>query len=188
MSGVAETVKGWAVLEGVEDRRAKTGIGMLAFVVATAFGAQVAVPLPWTVVPMTLQPLFVILAGAVLGPRLGAAAMTTYLMIGAAGAPVFSAGGAGLPWMLGPTGGYLIAAPAAAFVAGWVVTRSSSVWMTAAGLAAGVATMYVGGVAQSLSIRANDAIWSEIGREEAAIRANPDSTNDPVLIAALKTL
>ena len=46
----------------------------------------------------------------------------------------------------------------------------------------------VGGVAQSLSIRANDAIWSEIGREEAAIRANPESTNDPVLIAALKTL
>jgi len=84
----------------------------------------------------------------VLGPRLGAAAMTTYLMVGAAGMPVFSAGGAGLPWMLGPTGGYLIAAPAAAFVAGWIIARSASVWMTAAGLAAGVATMYVGGVAQ----------------------------------------
>jgi Protein of unknown function (DUF4197) len=46
----------------------------------------------------------------------------------------------------------------------------------------------VGGVARSLSAEVDDAIWGEIGREEAAIRANPESTNDAVLIAALKTL
>jgi hypothetical protein len=46
----------------------------------------------------------------------------------------------------------------------------------------------VTGVARSLSAKADDAIWGEIGREEAAIRANPESTNDAVLIAALKTL
>jgi hypothetical protein len=44
------------------------------------------------------------------------------------------------------------------------------------------------GVARSLAVRVDDAIWGEIGREEAAIRANPEATNDPVLIAALRTL
>ncbi|HIC15284.1 MAG TPA: hypothetical protein EYO83_09095, partial [Gemmatimonadetes bacterium] len=62
-----------AFLPVVEDRRARIGLAIVTFVVATSFGAHVAVPLPWTPVPMTLQPLFVILAGAVLGPRLGAA-------------------------------------------------------------------------------------------------------------------
>ena len=46
----------------------------------------------------------------------------------------------------------------------------------------------VTGVARSLAVKADDAIWGEIGREEAAIRANPESTNDAVLIAALRTL
>ena len=148
MSGITETLRTWAVQDVVQDKRANAGLGVFAFVLATALGAQVAVPLPWTTVPMTLQPLFVVLAGAVLGPWIGATAMTTYLMIGAAGAPVFSLGGAGLPWLLGPTGGYLIAAPAAAFVAGWLVARARSEWAGGRGLAAGVATMYVGGVAQ----------------------------------------
>jgi biotin transport system substrate-specific component len=150
MSTVTETLKTWAAEAVVEDRRARAGVGVLAFVLATSFGAQVAVPLPWTPVPMTLQPLFVILAGAMLGPRLGAAAMAIYLGIGAAGAPVFSNGGFGLPWLFGPTGGYLIAAPAAAFVVGTVARRGSSWLRTSLGLSLGVVTMYVGGVSQLL--------------------------------------
>ncbi len=47
-----------------------------------------------------------------LGPRLGALAMAAYVSVGALGAPVFSNGGAGIPWLMGPTGGYLLAAPA----------------------------------------------------------------------------
>ena len=148
MNTLTETVRGWATLEVVEDRRARAGLGILAFALATAFGAQVAVPLPWTQVPMTLQPLFVILAGAVLGPWLGAASMAAYLAVGAAGAPVFSFGGAGLPWLLGPTGGYLLAYPAAAFLTGMVAGREGSLLRLAAGLTLGIATLYIGGVSQ----------------------------------------
>src|SRR5690606_20889760 len=93
-------------------------------------------------------PLFVVLAGVVLGPRLGALAIATYVSIGAAGAPVFSNGGAGLPWLLGPTGGYLLAMPAAAWVAGRIAGREGRAARTLAGLALGIATIYAGGVSQ----------------------------------------
>lgn len=146
MSTIASTLKTWAKVRVVDDRRATLALWLVAFVLATAFGAQVAVPI--TKVPMTLQVLFVILAGAVLGPWLGAAAMAAYLAIGAAGAPVFSAGGAGLPWLLGPTGGYLIAMPAAAFLTGWIAGRNGSRVRLAAGLVVGVLAIYAGGLSQ----------------------------------------
>ncbi|MDA0328481.1 MAG: biotin transporter BioY [Gemmatimonadetes bacterium] len=152
MNTFAESVRSWALQEVVEDRRARYSIGVVAFALATAFGAQVAVVLPWTPVPVTLQPLFVILAGVVLGPRMGALAIAAYVTVGALGAPVFANGGAGLPWLLGPTGGYLLAAPAAAFVAGVVAGREGAALRTIAGLTLGVATMYVGGVSQLLAV------------------------------------
>lgn len=148
MSALTETVRGWAATEVVEDGRARAGIGILAFVLATSFGAHVAVPLPWTPVPMTLQPLFVVLAGTVLGPWLGAAAMSGYLALGAAGAPVFSFGGAGLAWLLGPTGGYLLAYPAAAFVTGWIAGRDGGAARLGLGLLAGMTAIYLGGLSQ----------------------------------------
>jgi len=152
MSTVTESLRGWLVSAVVEDRRARAGVGVVAFVLATSFAAQVAVPLPWTPVPMTLQPLFVILAGAMLGPRLGAMAMALYVVLGAAGAPVFSNGGFGLPWLLGPTGGYLIAAPAAAFVVGSFASKDAGWLRTAAALTLGVLTMYAGGLSQLLLV------------------------------------
>jgi biotin transport system substrate-specific component len=148
MSTVTETMRSWVTRPLVEDRRGRAAIGLAAFVLAASFGAYVAVPLPWTPVPMTLQPLVVILAGAVLGPWLGAGAMATYVALGAAGAPVFSFGGAGLPWLLGPTGGYLIASPAAAFVVGWIAGRQGGTLRLTAALTAGIATLYVGGISQ----------------------------------------
>lgn len=148
MSTMTQTLRTWAVHEVVSDRRIRTALGMLAFALATSFGAYVAVPLPWTSVPMTLQPLFVILAGAVLGSRAGAGAMAGYLAAGAMGAPVFSFGGAGLPWLMGPTGGYLLAMPAAAFVVGAVAGRDGGWFRLLAGLTLGMATIYLGGVSQ----------------------------------------
>ena len=152
MSSFAETLRTLAVTEVVEDRRARAGGGVLAFALATAFGAQVAVTLPWTPVPMTLQPLFVILAGVVLGPRLGAAAMAAYLTAGAAGAPVFSNGAFGFAWLMGPTGGFLIAFPAAAYVAGAVAGPDRGTLRTLAGLTLGVVALYVGGLSQLLML------------------------------------
>jgi biotin transport system substrate-specific component len=148
MSQVAVTLRSWAVREVVTDRRARLGLGALAFVLAMTFGAYIAIPLPGTQVPVTLQALFVILAGVLLGPLPGAAAMASYVALGAAGAPVFSMGGAGLPWLMGPTGGYLLAMPAAAFVAGHVVGRDRRGLRLLVGLTAGMAVIHVGGVSQ----------------------------------------
>ena len=146
---LGSAARDFALLPVVEDRRARIGLAIVTFVVATSFGAHVAVPLPWTPVPMTLQPLFVILAGAVLGPRLGAAAMATYLAVGMGGAPVFSQGHAGIGWLLGPTGGYLISYPAAAYVSGLLAGKASSSALRLFGaLSAGMLIIYVGGTAQ----------------------------------------
>ncbi len=105
---------------------------------------------------MTLQPMVVLLAGIVLGPAAGAASMATYVALGAAGAPVFAGGHAGLPWLVGPTGGYLMAFPVAALVVGWSVGKSTNVVRMLGGLLAGLAVIYLGGVAQLAVLTGQD--------------------------------
>lgn len=140
-----------ATLELVPDRTTRRVLAVAAFALATAFAAHVRLPLPLTMIPLTLQTLFVVLAGAMLGPRLGAAAMLTYLGMGIAGLPVF-AGGFGLAYLLGPTGGYLLAFPVAALLAG-VLTRPSSArgpleaFRLVLGLAAAALVILVSGAA-----------------------------------------
>jgi biotin transport system substrate-specific component len=89
----------------------------------TALAAQVSIPLPFTPVPITGQTFAVLLVGAALGRRRGAASMALYVAQGLAGLPVFAGGKAGLAVLLGPTGGYLIGFIAAAFVTGWLAER-----------------------------------------------------------------
>lgn len=101
------------------------------FAAATALGARVEIPN--TPVPYTLQTLFVLLAGALLGPRNGAISQVLYLAVGALGLPVFSLGGFGLAKLIGPTGGYLLAFPVAAASVGYLVERYRSfagVWFS----------------------------------------------------------
>jgi biotin transport system substrate-specific component len=148
MSSTTDSLRSATWQSRVAGRPVYIALGVIAFVLATAFGAQVAVRLPWTPVPVTFQPLFVVLAGVVLGARAGAVAMVAYVTIGALGAPVFSNGGAGVAWLLGPTGGYLFAAPAAAFVAGIIAGREGRSVRLLTGLTAGTAVMYLGGVSQ----------------------------------------
>ncbi|MGO9412364.1 MAG: biotin transporter BioY, partial [Spirochaetia bacterium] len=78
------------------------------FSLIIAVSAQVSIPLPFTPVPVTLQTFAVVLTGALLGSRRGAAAIVAYLAEGLAGLPVFSLGRAGFAHLLGPTGGYLV--------------------------------------------------------------------------------
>lgn len=146
----------WGSHEIARSRRTKTAVGGAAFVVAMAVSAYAAIPVPWTPVPMTLQPMVVLLAGALLGPLAGAASMASYLAIGALGAPVFAGGHAGLPWLVGPTGGYLMAFPAAALVVGLVAIKSRGTLPLLLGLLAGLATMYLGGIAQLAVLTAQD--------------------------------
>jgi biotin transport system substrate-specific component len=101
----------------------KSAALVVAFSLLTALAAQVVVPLPWTPVPLTGQTFAVLLTGALLGSRLGALAMLAYLAEGAAGLPFFRAGAGGAGHLLGPTAGYLLAFPAAAFVTGLLAER-----------------------------------------------------------------
>jgi biotin transport system substrate-specific component len=95
-------------------------VKIMAFTLFTALSAQFAVWLPFTPVPITMQTLFVVLAGIVLGPRDGFYAMLSYLALGISGAPVFAGLSFGPVVLFGPTGGYLLAFPAAAFLAGYL--------------------------------------------------------------------
>jgi biotin transporter BioY len=89
---------------------------VIGFSLLTALSAQIVIPLG--PVPITGQTFAVLLTGALLGSRLGAMAMIAYLIEGATGLPFFVGGTAGVAHLLGPTGGYLIAFPAAAFITG----------------------------------------------------------------------
>jgi biotin transport system substrate-specific component len=89
----------------------------------TALAAQIAIPLPWTPVPITGQTFAVVLSGAVLGARRGALAQLLYLAGGSVGLPVFAEGGAGFAKLVGPTGGYLVAFPIAAAITGALAER-----------------------------------------------------------------
>jgi biotin transport system substrate-specific component len=153
MNAIISSTRQWAVHEFAPSRSVRVGMGIGVFVIMTSLSAYVSVPLPGTAVPMTLQSLFVILAGAVLGPWAGAAAMVAYLGVGLAGAPVFSLGHAGLPWLLGPTGGYLIAFPAAACAVGLLAGgRDAGAPRVLAALLIGTMVIFLGGVAQLLVI------------------------------------
>lgn len=105
---------------------ATKAVAVLFFAALTAAAAQISVPLPFTQVPLTFQPTVVLLSGLVLGPRLGAASQMLYLAAGIAGLPVFAASPLLAPgaWrLLGPTGGYLLSYPLAAFVVGVLARR-----------------------------------------------------------------
>ena len=124
-------------------------LGILVAVGALALASQVALPIPGTPVPITLQPLLVVLAGLLLGPVDAAIAMVLYLVAGMAGLPVFSPFGApGMARLLGPTGGYLLAYPVAAAVAGRLGAGRASVATRALAAMAGILVLYLGGLAQ----------------------------------------
>jgi len=144
MSTLRSTLADWSRIEVVPSRTARRVLGVAAFAVATALSAKVALPLPGTPVPFTFQPLLVMLAGALLGARLGAASQLLYLAAGVVGLPVFVAGG-GIAYLLGPTGGYLLAYPLAAFVVGSLVGGGAGSALLA--LLAGLGVIYAGGTA-----------------------------------------
>ena len=98
-------------------------------------------------IPITGQTFAVLLTGMLLGSRLGAAAVIAYLIEGAIGLPFFAGGGAGLVRFLGPTAGYLVAFPAAAFIAGAFAEHGwDKRYVTAvAAMAVGSLVIFLGG-------------------------------------------
>ena len=110
--------------------------------------AQVAIPLPFSPVPLTGQTFAVLLVGMLLGSARGSLAVLLYLMEGAVGLPVFAGGGAGLARLAGPTGGYLVGFVFAAFVVGFLAKRGwdRSVWRAGAAMLVGNALIYAVGL------------------------------------------
>src|SRR5450759_75217 len=150
MSRVATQVFG-------QQTRSLEWVKQAAIVIAASlFGAlcaRVTVPLPFTPVPLTLQNFGVLAVGLLLGSRRGFAALSLYLVEGAFGMPVFSPSilGGGIAQILGPTGGFLMAYPLVAFVAGWIYEHKSEHnsrrfgWAALSALAAEV-VLFAGGL------------------------------------------
>jgi biotin transport system substrate-specific component len=124
----------------------------VAFVaVLTAAAAQLSFPLPFTPVPFTIQPMIVLIGAAVLGSRLGAFSQIIYLTLGIAGLPVFAFSPElpqGFARLLGPTGGYLMAYPVAAFLTGLLAERGlDRRYLTSIlAMSVGLAVVFAGGV------------------------------------------
>jgi biotin transport system substrate-specific component len=128
-------------------------VAAVALAVAlTGAAAQFTMPLPFTAVPFVLTPMVVLLTGAALGARLGFLTQAIYIAAGVAGVQVF-APSATLPpgalRLLGPTGGYIMAYPVAAFVTGWLAERGwdRGYWTSAAAMLIGLTVIFAGGVA-----------------------------------------
>ncbi|GHV38215.1 BioY family transporter [Spirochaetia bacterium] len=133
-------------------RRTITGITLVAlFGALTAAGTFISIPLPFSPVPIVLQNLFALLAGLILGPALGAAAVGLYLIAGTIGAPVFAGATGGIARLIGPTGGFLFGYLLAAFTAGLIAGRprpdvKTPLWRIIIAAAAGLLIVYVPGV------------------------------------------
>ena len=137
--------------------RALEGLKQVAIVVGAslfiAVCARLTVPLPLTPVPLTLQNLGVLLVGLTLGPRRGFAALALYLAEGMSGMPVFNPTGlGGIAQLAGPTGGFLLAYPFVAGIAGWIAESGKKTFARAtfaslvaeiALFAAGISWLYI---------------------------------------------
>ncbi len=98
-------------------------VAVVGFAALTALAAQWRIPLPFTPVPITGQTFAVLLAGATLGARLGAASQTLYVLVGLVGFPVYAGGSGGWETFTGSTGGYLVGFVVAATVVGALAER-----------------------------------------------------------------
>lgn len=131
------------------DRRARDILLVVGGSLLVAGMAQVRIPLPFTPVPITGQTFAVLLVGAALGSRRGAASLALYLLLGLSGLPFFAGGAHGLAALAGPTGGYLVGFVAATWLVGLLAARGLDRRIPSALLAflAGELVIYLFGVA-----------------------------------------
>lgn len=126
---------------------AQQALACTFFAALVAVCARISVPLPFTPIVFSMEPMAVMLAGMFLGANLGFLALLEFLAAGALGAPVFALGQGGLPYLLAtPTLGYLISYPIAAYVIGRVAETGGARFsrLFVAGLV-GIAVIYLGG-------------------------------------------
>ncbi|HUP59204.1 MAG TPA: biotin transporter BioY [Thermoanaerobaculia bacterium] len=147
MSEKVMTIPALVVERLVRGRVAADMLLVIGASALIAIAAQIAIPLPFTPVPLTLQPLAVIFIGAALGSTRGAAAAALYLLEGFSGLPVFAQGHGGPAWLLGATAGYLYSYPFAAWLAGFVSERGwgSTITRAITGMLLALGVIYLGG-------------------------------------------
>ncbi|WP_064091762.1 biotin transporter BioY [Rossellomorea aquimaris] len=137
-------------------------VSMFTAIVA-ALGILPPIALPFTPVPITAQTFGVMLAGAVLGARLGGLSLGLFVLLVGVGAPILAGGRGGLPVLFGPSGGYILSWPIAAFVIGLLVDRYKGklkLWnMILFNVIGGIVIVYLGGITY-LSI-VMDLSWVE---------------------------
>jgi biotin transport system substrate-specific component len=148
----------------VQSRAVRRGIAIGLGTLLVALSAQVVVPVPFSPVPMTLQPLAVLAVGGLLGAAGGVSALLLYIVLGALGLPVFAGGGAGFLHLVGPTGGYLLAFPIAAGVTGALAGREPrSPLRVLLACALGMVIIHAGGVAQLALLGGDPALAIRVG-------------------------
>jgi biotin transport system substrate-specific component len=161
MQTTARTIPN-TVLSRLVRGRAALDVLLVVFASAIiAIAAQIAIPIPGTVVPLTMQPLAVLLVGVTLGSTRGAAAAALYLLEGFSGLPVFAQGHGGAIWLTGPTAGYLFSYPFAAFVAGWFSQRGwgSTIVRSITGMLLALGIIYLGGWSWLSAFAGPQAAW-----------------------------
>lgn len=146
----------------------RTGGIILGGTILAAICAHIVLPLYFTPVPLSLQPLAVLLLGLLLRPRLAGATMAAYLAEGAMGLPVFAPGldtSGGLAHLFGPTGGYLLVYPAAAVLVSFLWRRGGRGFATAL-LAAGAGDLLILGCGAMWL-----ALWTHVSADSALLMA-----------------
>ena len=143
--------------------RVRTPALVIGFALLTAVAAQITIPLPWTPVPVTGQTFAVLVAGAALGWRRGAASQLLYVAMGAVGLPFYADGASGWDVLSGATGGYLVGFVIAAALVGALAERRQdrSVLTSVPAMLAGTALIYLLGttwLAHSLGVDATKAM------------------------------
>lgn len=162
MTDKAMTIPSVVIERIVRGRAAADMLLVLGASALIAIAAQVAIPLPFTPVPLTLQPLAVIFIGVALGSTRGAASAALYLLEGFSGLPVFAQGHGGAIWLVGATAGYLYSYPFAAWVAGFVSERGlgNSVVRAVSGMLLALGVIYAGGWSWLAMLSGPRAAWA----------------------------
>ncbi len=133
------------------------------FAAVTAVLSQLSLPLPFTPVPINLATLAVFAAGGLLGPVYGAVSLVVYVVLGAAGLPVFAQFSGGIGILIGPTGGYIMGYIAAAAMTGWIAKRlQRQFWGNVLAMTAGLAVCYAMGTVWFM-FSTKTGLWAALG-------------------------
>ncbi|MDD3041628.1 MAG: biotin transporter BioY [Methanosarcinaceae archaeon] len=135
---------------GTESSELRKMVFASLFAAMIAAGAYMKIPLPFSPVPVTLQVLFVFLAGAILKSKWGTLSVLVYALLGIAGLPVFAGGASGIGVLFGPTGGYITGFVLAAFIIGFLSEKSgkSGFFSNALFMGTGLLVIYAFGLTQ----------------------------------------